>query len=126
MRVFDASAVLAALLQERGGDKAQALMEEGGAVIGSVNYAEVMSKLFERGVSLDDARSAWSSVPLIVEPLTEQHALAAAWLRPRTRALGLSLGDRCCLALGRTMNVPIVTAERAWQALEGFDLVTIR
>jgi hypothetical protein len=30
VRVFDASAVLAALLQERGGDQAQALMEEGG------------------------------------------------------------------------------------------------
>jgi ribonuclease VapC len=126
MRVFDASAVLAALLQERGGDQAQALMEEGGALIGSVNYAEVMGKLFERGVSLDDARSAWSSVPLAVEPLTQAQALAAAWLRPQTRALGLSLGDRCCLALGRTLAVPIVTADRSWQSLEGFELLTIR
>ncbi len=126
MKVFDASAVLAALLQERGGDKAQALMEEGGAVIGSVNYAEVMGKLFERGVSLDDARSAWSTVPLTIEPLTQEHALAAAWLRPRTRTLGLSLGDRCCLALGRTLGVPIVTAEHAWQSLDGFQLVPIR
>lgn len=126
MKVFDASAVLAALLQERGGDKAQALMEEGGAVIGSVNYTEVMGKLLERGVSLDDARSAWSSVPLVVEPLTEQHALAAAWLHPLTKELGLSLGDRCCLALGRSLDVPIVTAEHAWQSLQGFRLVMIR
>lgn len=126
MKVFDASAVLAALLQERGGERAQSLMEEGDAVIGAVNYAEVMGKLFERGVSLDDARSAWSTIPLAVEPLTEQHALAAAWLRPQTRALGLSLGDRCCLALGRSLDVPIVTAERAWQSLQGFRLTCIR
>ena len=126
MRVFDASAVLAALLQEPGGEQAQALIEEGGGVIGSVNYAEVMGKLFERGVPLAEARSAWSGLPLGIEPLTEAQALAAAWLRPQTRALGLSLGDRCCLALGRTLDAPIVTADRAWRGLAGFELVTVR
>ncbi len=126
MNVFDASAVLAALLQERGGDRAQALMEEGGGLISSVNYSEVMSKLFERGVTLADAQAAWSGVPLAIEPLTESMALAAAWLRPQTRSLGLSLGDCCCLALGRTLAARIVTADRSWKSLDGFDLVAIR
>lgn len=126
MRVYDASAVLALLLQERGSERVQALIEEGGGVIGSVNYAEVMGKLFDRGVSLDDARAAWDGVPLAVEPLSEATALAAAWLQPRTRALGLSLGDRCCLALGRSLGAPIVTADRSWQSLEGFELVAVR
>ncbi len=126
MNVFDASSVLAALLEEQGGDRAQALMEEGGGMISSVNFSEVMSKLFERGVTLADAQTAWSGVPLAIEPLTESIALAAAWLRPQTRSLGLSLGDRCCLALGRTLAARIVTADRSWQSLDGFDLVAIR
>jgi len=38
-------------------------------------------------------------------------------LLPQTRSLGLSLGDRACLALGIVLKAPIYTADRAWKDL---------
>jgi len=41
-----------------------------------------------------------------------------------TRHLGLSLGDRCCLALAKELGADVYTAERKWA---GLDLgVTVR
>jgi ribonuclease VapC len=34
-----------------------------------------------------------------------------------TRALGLSLGDRACLALGMKLGAPVYTADRSWNKL---------
>src|SRR5262249_49846977 len=42
----------------------------------------------------------------------------AAALRPTTKKLGLSLGDRSCLALGLARRNTVVTAERAWAKLK--------
>jgi PIN domain nuclease of toxin-antitoxin system len=39
-------------------------------------------------------------------------------LRPATKALGLSLGDRACLALARRERLPILTADRSWAKLD--------
>ena len=38
-------------------------------------------------------------------------------LRPMTKPLGLSLGDRACLALGLVLNQPVITADRQWSQL---------
>jgi PIN domain nuclease of toxin-antitoxin system len=35
-------------------------------------------------------------------------------MRARTDRAGLSLGDRFCLALGRRLRAPIMTAHRQW------------
>lgn len=43
--------------------------------------------------------------------------LAAAQLRPQTRRLGLSLGDRACLALGLERGATVLTADQTWQQL---------
>jgi PIN domain nuclease of toxin-antitoxin system len=32
--------------------------------------------------------------------------------------MGLSLGDRACLALARVRNVPALTADRVWEKLQ--------
>ena len=46
------------------------------------------------------------------------HAALAASLLTQTRPLGLSLGDRACLALGLTLDATVVTADRVWNGLE--------
>ena len=56
-----------------------------------------------------------------VEPLTEADAVTAASLWPITRAVGLSLGDRCGLALGTRLGLTTVTADSGWVEL-GLDL----
>jgi PIN domain nuclease of toxin-antitoxin system len=44
-------------------------------------------------------------------------AFRAGTLEPETRPLGLSLGDRSCLALAEREGAPAVTADRAWSRL---------
>ena len=44
-----------------------------------------------------------------------------------TKKLGLSLGDRACLALGLMSNKTVVTAERLWSRLKlGVAIEVIR
>lgn len=55
-----------------------------------------------------------------VAPFDAAQALEAARLRSFTRPVGLSLGDRACLALGRVAGLEILTAEASWAAV-GLD-----
>ena len=103
-----------------------ALLDAGDARICAVNKAEVIAKLVDRGLSADDAVEAWAHLPLAVEPLTAATALAAGLLRKTTRTLGLSLGDRCCLAFAQQVNADVVTADKAWKSLKGFRVKLIR
>jgi len=54
---------------------------------------------------------------LAILPLDEAAAETIAALRAGTRRAGLSLGDRACLALARSLEVPALTMDRAWAAL---------
>jgi ribonuclease VapC len=127
MNVFDASAVIAYLNAEPGGDRVEELLGGGPSVISAANYAEVMSRVYLRGTTVADATVLWRDLRIDVEPLTEPVAAAAARLRPVTRSLGLSLGDRCCLALAQSIEgATVVTADRAWKSLKGFRFTFIR
>lgn len=60
-------------------------------------------------------------------PLSVDDAELAAALRGPTRAAGLSVADRCCLALAKRTGRRAVTADRAWAALAGaVDVQLIR
>ena len=127
MRVFDASALLVMLFDEPGAQKAAAELETRDGVASAVNYAEVISKLMERGLPEEAALQAWRGLSVEVHPLDAAMALDAARLRATTRSQGLSLGDRCCLALARQLgNVPVVTADRAWRSVKGFRMTFVR
>jgi PIN domain nuclease of toxin-antitoxin system len=57
----------------------------------------------------------------------EAQARVAGDLATQTRHLGLSLGDRACLALGIALKVPVYTAEKAWKKLNvGLTVHVIR
>jgi PIN domain nuclease of toxin-antitoxin system len=74
--------------------------------------------------------AAWSSVAylgLSFIELDPPQARAIAALRPLTRPLGLSLGDRACLALAQQLRRPALTAERSWARLDvGVEVRLIR
>ena len=110
--VLDSSALLALLNREPGAEK---LTPE---LLGSaVNLAEVHSKLVSRGMSEYDAwQSALSPVSALIE-FTVAHAQTAGDLVRQTRAFGLSLGDRACLALGIELGAPVYTADRSWKKI---------
>ena len=126
VRVFDASAVLAALFTEPGADKVELLWAEGENWISAVNYAEVVTKLNERGMSDAEVEIVLEGVPLRVLAFEVQGALACGLMRTATKALGLSLGDRACLSAGRLLDAEIITGERLWKKLKGYNLRLIR
>jgi PIN domain nuclease of toxin-antitoxin system len=123
--VLDTSAILALLQQEPGAGLVLGLT--GDALISAVNAAEVLTKLVRDGIDLADARSDLEGcVQAIVDFDAEQGATAAGLIR-HTQPLGLSLGDRACLALGLRMGCPVYTADRVWAQLQvGVDVRLIR
>ena len=123
--VLDASAVLAWLQGESGADVVAAHLDD--AVIGAVNFAEVHQKLAQHGVDADRTTRLLRTAGVRVEPFDADDAIAASRLWSATRSAGLSLGDRCCLALAARLSRPAVTADTAWTSLEvGVSVVPIR
>jgi ribonuclease VapC len=121
--VLDASAVLAWLRHEPGAEAVHPLLAT--AVISAANWSETWQKLAQHGVDADRATTRLRTLGLRVEPLTAADAVIAAKLWARTRAAGLSLGDRCCLALGARLQLPTVTADTAWAGLD-LDDITVQ
>jgi ribonuclease VapC len=114
--VLDSSTVLASLFNERGADAFDPGLEAG--LIGTVNLAEIVTKLQERGVGDQDIADTLEDLDLTVEPFNEEQAILAGKLRASTRAKGLSLGDRACLALAIGKGATAVTTDRAWTDLD--------
>jgi len=115
--VLDASAILALLNQEPGADQLTA--EILSVAVGStVNLAEVQSKLVHDGMAPDKAwRATLYSVSEAVA-FTAEQAKVAGSLIAETRPLGLSLGDRACLALALERKAPVYTTDRLWKRLK--------
>lgn len=110
--VLDTSAVLALLWGEPGAEPvAEALSE---ARISAVNLAELTAKLIDRGASDQAAVDIFESLGIEVVSFDTPLAVAAGLMRRQTRDLGLSLGDRACLALARSEGAVALTADRAW------------
>ena len=110
--VLDASAVLALLNDEPGADEVLAVL--GGAGVSSANVAEVAGKLADHGLS--DA-SIHQALDIGFETLLlgEAEIAVMGQVRRATRAYGLSLGDRCCLATALTNECAALTADRDWK-----------
>lgn len=123
--VLDASAIIALLRDEPGRELVAASLA--GGILSVVNAAEVLTWAVDRGAPIGQAESSLDALDLRVVPFDRDIAVAAAALRPATRKLGLSLGDRACLALAQALGVPALTADRAWLALDlGIEVRTIR
>lgn len=123
--IFDASAVLALLRGEPGGDAADRHLPD--AAMSAVNLSEVVAVLIRKGMPPEAAQEAIEDLELDIVPFDRDLAYRAAALIPVTIALGLSLGDRACLALAQARNQPALTAEREWDRLDaGVRIVRIR
>ncbi len=123
MTVVDASAILALIHDEPGADVVAKALS--GATLGSVNLAEVVGKLVDIDIDIDiDAdpgrlRELLSAAGVTVEPLLAEDGELAGAMRSIPGGRGLSLGDRCCLALTVGSRPPeVLTADRAWAQID--------
>lgn len=118
--VFDASAVLALLNREKGFEIVEKHLND--AVISSVNFSEVLTvanrSIFEtkeeRAQGLKLIRNTFSH---IIDFDSEQ-AIIAASFDEKAKKHGLSLGNRACLALAKSKNLPVLTADKVWKELD--------
>lgn len=128
--VLDASALLAYLNDEPGADVVEKALAAGSA-IGTVNWAEVLSKAMETGIAPETLATELEKRGILgntldVLPLTIEDSMEIARLRPLTKSFGLSRGDKACLALGKRLRIPILTADRIWAEVPGVHVTVIR
>lgn len=126
MPVYDASALLAVIFDEPGSDAVMQYLNTPGGEVSAVNWSEVGAKLIERGLAAVKIPRELAAFGLNVIAFDEAQAHIAAELRATTGSLGLSLGDRCCLALGQLRHAPVITADATWAQLDDFDIVSVR
>lgn len=114
--VLDTSAVIAYLNGEPGSERVSPHLS--GALLSSVNLCEIVSKYADWGEDAEQVLSDVEGLEVEIVLFSPAQALFAAQLRPATRSLGLSLGDRACLALGLECDAIVLTADKAWAELE--------
>jgi ribonuclease VapC len=123
--VIDASAALAYVLREPGGERVLDRMT--GAAISAANWAEVVEKAITADVDIGRLRASFEVLGASVLPVDAGQAEYAAHLRGPTRSQGLSLADRICFALAVDLGMPVLTADQAWKDLDiGVEVRLIR
>jgi PIN domain nuclease of toxin-antitoxin system len=123
--MLDASALLAFLNGETGGERVP--VTTGEAAISAVNFAEVVSVMTAQGMNEALVRKQLAQVVLDVVDFDRMSAEDAGFMIARTKDLGLSLGDRACLAAARREQVPAMTGDRSWSKADvGVNVQLIR
>jgi len=120
MHVLDASAVLALLHEEAGADAVEDSL--GDAVMSMVNLSEVLRKAEQHGIDTEGLEYDLEALGVKLYDFDVRAARDAAELWPLTRLIGLSLGDRACLALARSVGGTALTADARWAELDTSDL----
>ena len=121
--VLDASAILCLVQQEPGADRVESRLAD--AQVSTVNVCEVLGKFADAGLSPEESWAAIADLGLQIHPFTPDDARQAAALRLSTRALGLSLGDRACIALAQRLGCEAMTTDRAWSSVAAGVVLTV-
>lgn len=110
--VLDASAIMASIQNEPGGEKIVDVL--GDAIVSTVNAAEIYTIAARYFLNTDLIQEFLAYPGIKITPLSLKQAEIAGRMSSLTKNAGLSLGDRCCLALAIEANAEVLTADRAW------------
>jgi ribonuclease VapC len=127
--VLDASAILAFLQGEPGEDVVRLALHDSSCLVSAANQAEVIAKALDRGATVEAIQSVLADLAYTVVDITAEDGAQAGWMRDISRKMGLSLGDRLCLAVAQRLKAQVLTADRPWLSvapLLGLDIQCIR
>ena len=123
--VLDASALLAFLRNEPGARRVADVLTR--SCISAVNLAETYGTMVQYGKPLDEVVYQVERLRIPVVPFDGEIARLAASLGTSTRLVGMSLGDRACLASALHLSLPALTADAEWRKCDvGVKVITIR
>ena len=106
--VLDASALMAFLHSEPGGDIVwQALSD---ALISAVNYSEVLKKAIERGKEVESVAAVIRRLSLVIVPFDEQLAMTSATRVPSASGSWALASTRMAAAARKAASAPEDTA----------------
>ena len=115
--ILDASALITLLSEEKGYEVVASILTK--SIMSSVNVAEVAKFLIEkRGLSKEEVSNIIHSLIEKIMPFDTKLALTSAAIIIQTKSLGLSLGDRACLALAISTGYTVYSSDRIWSQLE--------
>lgn len=114
--VLDASAILAVIQSEPGGELVVDLKSK--PLASTVNIVEARTKLFDKGHSAEHVDELMRLVDMVEVDFTSAHSRIASGMRDTTRHAGLSLGDRACLALAAEKNAVAMTTDQQWTKVD--------
>ena len=113
--ILDASAFLALVNNEAGKDVVEPLLPY--SIMSSVNISEVVSELNSKlSLPIEHIQKILCLIPEVYQ-FDKNLAIQAGLLKKSVTHLGLSLGDRACLALADHLTLPVYTADKAWSKL---------
>lgn len=122
--MLDSSAIIALILGEAGAEIVAKDLDD--AMVSMVNIAEVYA-IVSRKIQNTRAVDAFFALKGVKPvPLSFEQAKSAGLYESIGKIFGLSLGDRCCLALAAEKNAVALTADTAWAKIGGSMNVEIR
>lgn len=125
--VLDASALLAWIQGEPGGDHVANLLTQE-CKLSAVNLTELVTKLLDNHhTAPQNLGQQLRTLGIEICAFNEAQAISSGLLRKQTRAKGLSLGDRACLSLAMELQAVVLTGDKAWKELNlPIEIVDIR
>lgn len=123
--ILDSSAFLALVNNETGKNIVEPLLHD--AIMSSVNISEVVSELNTKLSIPEPQIQKILSLINEIYPFDKNLAVTAGLLKQSHLHLGLSLGDRACLALASHLSLPVYTADKIWSKIDiGITINQIR
>jgi PIN domain nuclease of toxin-antitoxin system len=123
--LLDTSAIIALLRKEPGYEILEDLIAN--SSISSVNLSELVAVLARSGITETEIDEIITDLVPEIIPFSENLAIQAGKLTNQTKGLGLSLGDRACIATGIHHNMTIYTTDKIWQELKApADIILVR